>query len=149
MHFEGIRAEPGDRAPAPGQLRLVQRFVNTLDNEGPELLPDAGALRDWLVAAELLDPRTQVGAADHRRAIELREAIRALAEVHAGAPDDPGATATVDETARRAGLHPVLGETTRLEPAAGGVDGALGRLVAIVHGAVADGTYRRRRARIV
>ena len=146
MSFEGVRAEPGDRAPAPGSLRLVQQFVNTLDNEGPELLPDAGALRDWLVAAELLDPRTQVGAADHRRAIELREAIRALAEVHAGAPDDPAATATVNETARRAGLHPVLGETSRLEPAAGGVDGALGRIVAAIHASIAEDTWPRLKA---
>ena len=84
----------------------MQRFVNTLDNEGPELLPDAAALRDWLVAAGLLDPAAPVEPDDHRRAIELREAIRALAEVHAGAPEDPAATATVDATARRAGLHP-------------------------------------------
>ena len=141
-----MRPEPGDRAPAPGSLRLVQRFVNTLDNEGPELLPDAGALREWLVAAGLLDRSATVGPADHRRAIELREAIRALAKVHAGAPDDPDATAVVNTAARRAGLHPVLGETTRLEPAAHGADAALGRIVAAIHAAVAEGTWPRLKA---
>ena len=44
--------EPGDRAPAPGPLRLVQRFVNTNDLEtGPDLLPDHAALAAWLAAS--------------------------------------------------------------------------------------------------
>jgi predicted RNA-binding Zn ribbon-like protein len=147
MDFEGVRPEPGDRRPAPGPLRLVQRFVNTVDLEGgPELLPDADALRDWLVAGELLDAGAAAGPADHRRAIELREAIRALAEAHAGAPEDPAATATVNAAARRARLHPVLGETTVLEPAAEGVDAALGRIVAAIHVAIAEGTWPRLKA---
>jgi predicted RNA-binding Zn ribbon-like protein len=146
MRFEGMRPEPGDRVPAPGALRLVQRFVNTVDYEGPELIPDAAALRDWLVAAGLLDPRAPVTGADHRRAVELREAIRALAEAHAGAPDDPAATATVNAAAARAGLHPVLGATTSLEPAAEGVDAALGRIVAAIHAAIAEGTWPRLKA---
>jgi predicted RNA-binding Zn ribbon-like protein len=148
MTFEGVRAsEPGDRAPAPGPLRLVQRFVNTVDLEdGPELLPDAAALRGWLVAGGLLEAGTPVSAADHRRAIALREAIRELAVAHAGHDHDPAAAGTVDAAARRAGLHPVLGETTRLEPAAGGVDAALGRIVAAIHAAVADGTWPRLKA---
>jgi predicted RNA-binding Zn ribbon-like protein len=148
MHFDGVRAaEPGDRAPAPGPLRLVQRFVNTVDLEGgPELLPDAAALRDWLAADGLLDAHARVSAADHARAIALREAIRELAAAHAGHDHDPHATETINAAARRAGLHPVLGATTRLEPAAGGVDGALGRIVAAVHAAVAEGTWERLKA---
>src|SRR3954465_10714267 len=102
MSFEGVRAaEPGDRTPAPGPLRLVQRFVNTVDLEGgPELLPDAGALRAWLVADGLLEAGARVGPADYTRAIELREAIRELAAAHAGHDHDPGATETVNRVAR-------------------------------------------------
>jgi predicted RNA-binding Zn ribbon-like protein len=147
MPFEGVIPEPGERARAPGPLRLVQSFVNTVDLEaGPELLPDAAALRDWLTAEGLLDAGARVGDADHRRAIELREAIRELAAGHAGHDHDPGAAAVVDTAARRAGLHPVLGETTRLEPAAAGVDAALGRIVAAIHAAVAEGTWPRLKA---
>jgi predicted RNA-binding Zn ribbon-like protein len=148
MHFDGVRAaEPGDRAPAPGPLRLVQRFVNTVDLEGgPELLPDAAALREWLVSDRLLDAGARVTRADHRRAIALREAIRELAAAHAGHDHDPGAAEIVNAAARRAGLHPVLGATTRLEPAAGGVDAALGRIVAAIHAAVAEGTWPRLKA---
>jgi predicted RNA-binding Zn ribbon-like protein len=143
-----MRPEPGERTPAPGPLRLVQRFVNTVDLEGgPELLPDAAALGDWLTSAGLLDAGAQVSPDDHRRAIELREAIRELAAAHAGHDHDPGAAGVVDAAARRAGLHPVLDDpATRLEPSAAGVDAALGRVVAAIHAAVAEGTWPRLKA---
>jgi predicted RNA-binding Zn ribbon-like protein len=140
--------EPGDRAPAPGPLRLVQRFVNTNDLEtGPDLLPDAGALRDWLAESGLLDPAAELGADDHGRAIELREAIRELVSGHAGLPHDPGAMGTVNDAAARAGLRPVLDDPhTRFEPSAGGFDAALGRIVAAIHAAIGEGTWTRLKA---
>jgi predicted RNA-binding Zn ribbon-like protein len=141
--------EPGERAPAPGSLRLVQRFINTNDLEsGPELLPDPPALRAWLLEAGLLEPTAEIDAAAHERAIELREALRGLACAHAGLPHDPDAATIVDEAARRAALRPVLDDplTMRLEPEAEGVDGALGRIIAAVHAAIAEGTWQRLKA---
>ena len=140
--------EPGDRAPAPGALRLVQRFVNTNDLEtGPDLLPNPMALREWLVSAGVLDETEEVDAEDHRRAIELREAIRELVAGHAGLPHDRRAMRTVNEAAARAGLRPVLDDPeTRYEPSAGGVDAALGRIVAAIHAAIGEGTWPRLKA---
>jgi predicted RNA-binding Zn ribbon-like protein len=140
--------EPGDRAPAPGPLRLVQLFVNTNDLEtGPDLLPDAGALRKWLIERELLHADEPVTDHDHARAIELREAIRELVSAHAGLPHDPAAGDVVNATAQRAGLRPVLDDpATRFEPSADGVDGALGRIVAAIHAATTDGTWSRLKA---
>lgn len=138
--------EPGDRAPAPGPLRLVQRFVNTNDLEGgPELLGDAAALATWLREHAALEPGAPASDGDHRRAIALREAIRELASAHAGLPHDPDATGVVDQAARRAGLAPVMADplTIRLEPAARGVDGALGRIVAAIHDAIREDTWSR------
>jgi predicted RNA-binding Zn ribbon-like protein len=139
--------EPGERSPAPGPLRLIQLFVNTNDLEtGPDLLPDARALRDWLVAHELLGDEP-VSDEEHARAIELREAIRGLVSAHAGLPHDPGAGELVNEAGRRAGLVPVLEDPgTRFEPTAGGVDGALGHVVAAIHAAIAEGTWDRLKA---
>ena len=60
--------DPGGRAPAPGPLRLVQRFVNTVDFEnGIEELTDPAALEQALdeigvpagVRARLRGPRTR------------------------------------------------------------------------------------------
>jgi predicted RNA-binding Zn ribbon-like protein len=149
MSFEGVSPEPGGRAPAPGPLRLVQQFVNSVDLEGgPELIGDPHALRDWLVAAGLLAHGARVSAADHARALALREAIRALAATHAGAPEDPDAAAAVSAAAVRARLRPVVHDasTMRLEPEAGGVDGALGRIVAAIQDAIVDGTWPRLKA---
>jgi predicted RNA-binding Zn ribbon-like protein len=140
--------EPGDRAPAPEPLRLVQRFVNTTDLEdGTDELRDPAALAAWLRAAGLL-ASGDADAADHARAIALREAIRDLVAAHGGLPHDPGAVEVVDAAARRAGLRPVLADpfSARLEPTAGGVDGALGRIVAVIHAAIADGTWERLKA---
>ena len=141
--------EPGERAPAPEPVRLVQRFVNTVDLEGgPEILPDAAALRTWLREAGLLGPREQVTAQGHARAIELREALRALAYANGGHEPDPRAVEIVNDAARRAGLQPLLSDPAHasLEPTAGGLDAALGRIVAAVHAGIADGTWPRLKA---
>ncbi len=141
MQFDGVRPEPGGRAPAPGALRLVQRFVNSVDLEdGPDDLAAPDGLREWLTDAGLLRRDETVGRADHARALALREAIRDLAGDHA----DARAAAAINEAARRARLHPVLSDhESRLETAASGVDGALGRIVASLHAAVAEGTWER------
>ena len=138
--------EPGDRSPAPGSLRLVQLFVNTNDLEGgPDVLPDAASLQAWFAEAGLGD--VAVTAEDHARAIELREAIRELVSAHAGLPHDPAAGEIVNVAGRRAGLRPVLADpATRFEPSAGGVDGALGHIIAAIHAAIAEGTWERLKA---
>jgi predicted RNA-binding Zn ribbon-like protein len=140
--------EPGERAPAPGPLRVIQLFVNTNDLEtGPDLLPDAAALRTWLLEHELLGAGEPVSGDDHARAIALREAIRELVSAHAGLPHDEHAGEIVNEAGRRAGLVPVLDDpSTRFEPTAPGVDGALGHIVAAIHAAVAEGTWERLKA---
>jgi predicted RNA-binding Zn ribbon-like protein len=80
-----------------------------------------------------------------RNAIELREALRAHLLAHHGVPLDPAAVATLDAASRRARLTLRFTgpDQTLLEPAAGGVDGALGRLLAIIDAAVQDGSWQR------
>jgi predicted RNA-binding Zn ribbon-like protein len=145
--------EPAERAPAPAPIRIVQRFVNSVDLEdGPEQLADARALGRWLAGAGLLPAGARVTAADHDRAIALREALRALALANAGHAQDEAAVETVNAAARRARLLPALaadpgtGTRARLEPQAAGVDAALGRIVAAVHAGIADGTWARLKA---
>ena len=136
------------RQEAPGRLELVRRFVNTLDLEdGDERLADPGALGAWLREHDLLEPRAGVGEEDLRHAIEVREALRAQLMANNGHDPDPGAVATLHEAARRAGVGLTFtGDGSSLEPAARGVDGALGRLLAIVHAAEHDGTWARLKA---
>ncbi|MDX6495295.1 MAG: hypothetical protein QOE17_1281 [Gaiellales bacterium] len=135
--------------PAPGDLELVRGFVNTRDiEERREELSSPAELHGWLVGHGLLAPNEAAGTADLRRALKLREALRAVLLSNNDAPVDRAAAEALDATAR----HARLGARFRpdggaaLEPAADGVDAALGRLLAIVYAAMLDGTWLRLKA---
>lgn len=134
--------------PAPGALETVRAFVNTLDvDDAIEELARPADLDRWLAAHDLIGGAGSVRASrdDLRHAVELREALRAHLLAHHGQPLDRAAAQVLDRTARRARLTLRFtgDEQTALEPAAGGVDGALGRLLAIVKAAIDDGTWQR------
>jgi predicted RNA-binding Zn ribbon-like protein len=134
---------------APGDLELVRAFVNTIDIEqGAERLSSAAALAGWLADNGLVRGGVNATRADLVRAIELREALRALLLSHNGEPLPAAATDTLDHIAHRSGVALRFDERggATLEPDAGGVDGALGRLLAIVHDAIADGNWSRLKA---
>ena len=134
---------------APGDLELVRAFVNTTDlQDGPELLGSPGDLSAWLEDRGLLDSGASASAPDFRRAIEVRESLRALMVANAGAPLDPQAGPTLDAAARRAKLALRFdhGGAASVTAGTGGVDGALGRLLAVASASMADGTWTRLKA---
>lgn len=134
---------------APSGLELVRAFVNTLEVEsGGDELAEPPALREWLAARGLLDPPAGVTETDLGNAVAVREALRALLLANNGADRDQAATATLDAAADRArlSLRFLPDGSARHEPASGGVDGALGRLLAIVATAMAEGTWPRLKA---
>ena len=136
---------PGDREPAPGSLALVQAFVNTVDREhGPDLFDDDEGLAEWLERRML---PAAVGAGDRERAREVREALRAVLLANNGEPRDPAAQATLERAARRARLEPAFPpDGAALVPRAGGVDAALGRILAAAFTAMLDGSWTRLKA---
>jgi predicted RNA-binding Zn ribbon-like protein len=138
-----------ERKEAPGDLELVRNFVNTHDLEdGAEDLATTGELRDWFVTRELMDPDEPVTEGDLRRAVDVREGLRALLLANNGSPFDEAAVERLDRAASRAGLrlrfHP--GGCAEFEPDATGVDGALARLLAIVAEARVEGEWERLKA---
>jgi predicted RNA-binding Zn ribbon-like protein len=140
---------PGQRAPAPGRLDLVQRFVNTVDYEhGREMLSDPARLATVLAELGLLEPEAAVTEAELARAHAVRKALRALALANNGgtATDDDLATLEDAAAAGRLAVQFRGGAAARLEATAPGVTGALGALVGIVYTAMADGTWRRLKA---
>jgi predicted RNA-binding Zn ribbon-like protein len=135
---------------APGRLELVRTFINTVDLEDLEKdeLRTSAQLGAWLRERELLDA-PDVSDAEHGRAIALREALRELLLGNHGEHEAaPEAIATVDAAARRAkvGLRFAPDGAARVEPAAAGVDGALGTLLTIVAASQADGSWARLKA---
>jgi predicted RNA-binding Zn ribbon-like protein len=140
--------EPGDRAPAPGRLRVVQLFVNTYNQELPgDRIGSAEGLAEFCAEHELA---AGGGAApgDVGRAIELREALRLLLMANNGHPPDADAAAVVEHAARAAqlGLRLAADGTAELVPQAPGMDGALGAIVAIAYAAMSDGSWLRLKA---
>ena len=134
---------------APGELELVRNFVNTLDiDDSLEDLSTSEDLREWFSSRELMDPDEPVTEGDLRRAIDVREGLRALLLANNGSPFDSGAIDRLDRAASRAGLrlrfHP--GGCAEFEPDATGVDGALARLLAIVAEARVEGEWPRLKA---
>ena len=94
---------PDKRAPAP--LDLVQRFVNTVDLEdGDEELFRPEALGQWLADRDLIGPDEPVTEGDLRRAIDVREGLRALMLANNGHPLDEAAVERMNRAASRSGM---------------------------------------------
>jgi predicted RNA-binding Zn ribbon-like protein len=133
--------------PAPGALEAVRRFVNTWDEESQsETLDSPAALARWLRADAGPNSGTaRATVADLRRALALREALRAVLLHHGGLALDPGAPAVLTAAAHRVRLTLTFDEQghQQLTPLASGVDGALGALLATVAAAQSDGTWQR------
>jgi predicted RNA-binding Zn ribbon-like protein len=143
---------PGNTSPektAPEPLELVQRFVNSADLEtGEDELTSPDALRDWLAERGLMSRDERVSAADLARMVDVREGVRALLLENSGLEPDPEPIERLDEAVAGAGVRLRFrpGADPTLEPEAGGVDGAIGRLMAVVAGAVEGGEWTRLKA---
>jgi hypothetical protein len=135
---KSARSDPDPRwtselPPAPGELRIVQSFVNAdfaqgTDLDGPE------ALVRWLAHWSLVPADAKLGGSGLQRAIEVREAMRALIIANYGSAVHEAFAARLDQAAKAA---PILvrfdpAGRTRFEAAAGDLDGALARLFGIV-----------------
>jgi predicted RNA-binding Zn ribbon-like protein len=127
---------------------LVIDFVNTAGLEPVrEDLPTPAALVAWLEARGL-QPGARATVADYEEAKRVREALLDLLLAHNEVETDVGAaSAVLDRAARRAGLGVRFADgAATVEPAASGVRGAIGRILAEVSAGMADGTWERVKA---
>jgi predicted RNA-binding Zn ribbon-like protein len=133
---------------APGALRLVQELVNTSDHEhGREWLATPGELERWLVERGFDAGRP--GSRELARAHSVRDALRELLIANNERRSIP--REAVEELGRAAGRSRLTlffdsRGAAELVPSAGSVDGAIGRILSIVHAAMADGTWQRLKA---
>jgi predicted RNA-binding Zn ribbon-like protein len=143
--------QPGDRTPAPGDLGLVQGFVNTrwdLDNEFEEQLGSASDLATWLAEHRLLEPGTKLTGSDLKRALDVREGLRALLFVNNGAKPDADAIERLNcafghtELTVRFDAH----AAPELAPGGRGIDAAFGALASMIAVAQVEGSWRRLKA---
>src|SRR5262245_50333326 len=139
----------GQRAPAPEALRLLQDFVNTLAIEtGEEQLPDPQALANWLRSRGLLRGDITASGADREQALRLREGLRLLLRLHAHERVSDERLRDVQALLAQFPLRTAVGATgdVALVPVGDGVEGALARLLVVLHEATRDGSWFRLKA---
>ncbi|GIU98489.1 MAG: hypothetical protein KatS3mg014_0105 [Actinomycetota bacterium] len=133
-----------DTAPAPGDLEILQRFLNLHDHEpsGREVEAPIEMVRTFLIERGLLAPDADFGEAERETALALRRALRNLIATGGTGLAREDAE-VIDRLAIEAGLHPHFhaGRAPTLEPRGEGVPAALGRLVAIAFLATFDGSF--------
>jgi predicted RNA-binding Zn ribbon-like protein len=132
-----------------GNTDLILDFVNTLDlRPYRESLDSPAALGEWLAGRGLLESGAEVTATDLEEAKRVREALRdLLSEQNEIKVDIERAGGELDDGICRADLALRFVDCEmRLVPGVGGARGAIGRILAEVSSAMADGTWSRMKA---
>ena len=115
---------------APEPLRRVQLLVNSADVENR-----TDWIGDWL-------EENGLGESESKRAVALRESLRALVLANNGVRLDPEAVTALNASAKR--ISPQVDERGRMSLVADG--DALDAVVAVALGAMLDGTWGRLKA---
>jgi predicted RNA-binding Zn ribbon-like protein len=148
---EQTSPQPGGRPVAPGQLALLQAFLNThfdlVDHWGADLLASPGGLRSWLASRNLIARREPLTEVDVTRALTVREALRQLIA------SQGGTVAALERDAQRGLDEAVAGASFELRFTVPGprlaptgeapLDRALGVLLAIAASAMINGRWSR------
>jgi predicted RNA-binding Zn ribbon-like protein len=142
--------QPANRAPAPGDLALVQALVNSfhnLDTRREEFDSPAG-LTDWLIHRELLDPGERLTQADLTRVLDVREGLRALMYANNHERVEQDSIERMNRALRAPGLAVQLDAFARpdFRSARRDLDSALALIATIVAVAQLDGRFARLKA---
>ena len=154
----GVRADPpalppqpGGRPAAPGDVGLLQAFLNThfdlVTEHGADLLATRAGARRWLSAQGLTAPEARITQADLDRLQAVREGLRELIVVDQGSVGEPSLPTALAINQHLIGAAIELRFTTRgpelIPVGISAVDRVLGSLSAIAARAMIDGGWRR------
>lgn len=139
--------QPGDRTVAPGQLAMVQSFVNSINVEfGPDMFATTEKFGVWLNRNGFTDLRAEPEDSERRDAVSLREALRSLLRENGGAAPDPRARATIEHFARECPMVASFDSTSgrlELRPRPTDIRGVMASMLAIVVQSSAGGAWER------
>lgn len=134
---------------APGDLELLQRFLNLHDHDDRDrhVDPPLEMLQAFLVERGLLREGERVTEVDRETYLRLRSAIRDMIEAGGGAPMSRRHAKTLDEIAVGASLHPHFhaAQPPTLEPSGSGVAAAFGTMVSIAFVSTFEGSFEHLR----
>jgi predicted RNA-binding Zn ribbon-like protein len=143
--------QPGGRRSAPGELSLLQSFLNThfdlSGTWGMDLLDEPDRLKRWLVNRELLSASARPPTIEEvGLVLAVREGLRALAEANHGAASriGPSPRPAVTEALSTVCLGLGWGGAGLVLHARGdGVEGAMSGLLCVAATAMIDGRWER------
>ena len=143
--------QPGNRRPAPGDLELVQTFLNSrwdLTSSNEEELASPSAVSTWFLEHGLFDRRRALTESDRRRVLEVREGLRAMLFVNNGASEEPGLMARLNRALRAPRIYIQFAgaDTPEFKPRPRDLDGALALIATIVALSQLDGSWSRMKA---
>ena len=131
-------SENSTRPRGPGAVGLLQDFLNTADIESEtDLVATPAALGEWLAAKGLLSRPAEPSAAEHARALDLRERLRDALEAITHGASPRTAFARLNQIAGRVPLRVRFGDAAHLEPARSDAP-AVGPILATVYDALSD-----------
>jgi predicted RNA-binding Zn ribbon-like protein len=138
-------AGDSEAKPAPGPLRRVQAFINTIDLEsGQDRLRAVEDARPWLVANELLASDAPLREDDLRTVVAFREGLRALVIQNTdGQPPAAGTVSTLNEIAGQEFARVTIAADggVRLAPIRDDIRGRLLTMLLDIADAQCDGTW--------
>jgi predicted RNA-binding Zn ribbon-like protein len=135
-------------AAAPDALEVVRSFMSMHDHEpgiSADRPPSVATIERWLRDRSLIGDDEPAVPAELEWALQVQEALRSRVRAYAGGPPDPTAERVLDRAAVEARLRVRFGAREPIQPEAGGVRGAIGRLVGGAFLAELDGSFRRLR----
>ena len=143
--------QPGNRRPAPGDLELVQTFLNSrwdLTSSNQEELASPRAVSRWFVEHGLFDRRYALTESDRCRVLEVREGLRTMLFANNGASEDPEVLARLNRALRAPRIYVqfAVAATPEFKPQPRDLDGALALIATIVALSQLDGSWSRMKA---
>jgi predicted RNA-binding Zn ribbon-like protein len=127
-------------------LRLVQAFLNSADlEERIDAFGTVASTHAWLTANGLVAGARRIGEADRIRFVKVREALRDVLDARDDGPVPPARLAAANRLTSGVPVVVRLDGTGSavLDPAGQGIEAALGRILAEVARAAADGNWTR------
>ncbi len=133
--------------PAPGNLRLVQAFINTADlGSAPDELASPRALAGYLARWRLLPAGTELSAVDLERTLAVREDLRSLLRSTVGKTLDSEVEPRLERAAADAVLRVRFVGGARFELAGASLDTVLGGFFGVFAANRLDGRWLRFKA---
>jgi predicted RNA-binding Zn ribbon-like protein len=143
------RTESPANSQTAESLALIEAVVNTrYGRTFPDAWKSVEQMRTWLIEHKLLAEDAPLTQGDHRRMLEVREALRALLYHNNGMPIASEYIETLNFLAKHSPLLVRFDQAGRAEltPDLSGVEGAIATLLGTVYTAMANGTWTRLKA---